>query len=95
MGLLFFFWIVYTICLLWTVFLRFKMIYILEENGFTISKFASYITVVNKFSLKNNQHKIKKLRPKRMRLFITVAYMSYYLAAAIMLVVILFMIFNF
>jgi len=95
MGLLFFFWIVYTICLLWTVFLRFKMIYILEENGFTISKFASYITVINKFSLNNNQKRIKKLRPKRMRLFITVAYMSYYLSVIISLTVILFIIFNF
>jgi len=95
MRLLFFFWIVYTICLLWTVFLRFKMIYILEENGFTISKFASYITVINKFSLNNNQKRIKKLRPKRMRLFITVAYMSYYLSVIISLTVILFIIFNF
>lgn len=71
------------------------MIYILEENGFTISKFASYITVINKFSLNNNQKRIKKLRPKRMRLFITVAYMSYYLSVIISLTVILFIIFNF
>lgn len=71
------------------------MIYVLEENGFAISKFASYITVINMVSLKNKQHKIKRSRPKRMRLFITVAYVSYYLAVAITLAIILFMIFNF
>ena len=69
--------------------LRYKMIYILEENGFSISKFAPYITVLNKFSLMNNQHRIKKLRPKRMNLFIKAAYISYYLAIVIILVVIL------
>lgn len=95
MKLLIFLWIVYTSCLLGTVYFRSKMIYILEENGFTISKFASYITVINKFSLNNNQKRIKKLRPKRMRLFITVAYMSYYLSVIISLTVILFIIFNF
>lgn len=94
MKLLFFFWIVYTMCLLGTVYLRFKMIYILEENGFAISKFASYITVINKFSLNNNQHKIKRLRPKKMKLFITVAYISYYLSLFIMLTIILFMVLN-
>ncbi len=94
MKLLIFFLIVYTACLLWTVYLRFKMIFILEENGITISKFASYITVINKFSLNNNHHRIKRLQPKRMRLFITVAYISYYLSVAITLAIILFMIFN-
>lgn len=82
-------WIICAVLALGSSFLRYKMIYILEENGFSISKFSSYITVLNKFTLMNNQHRIKKLRPKRMNLFIKAAYISYYLAIVILLVVIL------
>ena len=55
------------------------MIFILEENNITISKLASYTTVLNKFSLEKSLGKINRLAPRKINLFIKMAYLLLYL----------------
>jgi len=82
-------WVIYSICFIGTLYFRYKIIFILEENGASVSKLAPYTILINKFSLMKNRGKINKFAPKKIDLFIRMAYISYYLATVILLVVFL------
>ncbi len=60
-------------CFFVNIFLHYKMIFLLEENGVRISKLSDPFTVLNKFSSLRNRQDLKMVTPKQTRTYYILA----------------------
>ena len=66
-------------CFFVSIFLHYKMIFLLEENGVRISKLSDPFTVLNKFSSLRNRQDLKMVTPKQARTYYILAKTGLYL----------------
>lgn len=81
------FWVffaIYTILFVVLMYLRYKMIFILEEYGVRISKFAPVNTVIVKFRRLLQTQDVEELSPNFKRYAIKVAWICWYSAMIIL-----------
>ena len=81
------FWVffaIYTILFVVLMYLRYKMIFILEEHGVRISKFAPVNTVIVKFRRLLQTQDVEELSPNFKRYAIKVAWICWYSAMIIL-----------
>lgn len=81
------FWIffaIYTILFVVLMYLRYKMIFILEEHGVRISKFAHMNIVIHKFKGLLWRQDVAELSPNFKKYAVTVAWICWYSAMLIL-----------
>ena len=91
------FWVIfaiYSILFVVLTYLRYKMIFILEENGVRISKFAPFNLVVNKFRKLIRKQDVKELSPTFRKYAVRVAYICWYSAMLILIGVFVYGVFS-
>lgn len=74
----------YAILCMVLMYLRYKMIYVLEEHGMRISKFAHMNTVINKFKGLLRTQDVEELSPNFKKYAVTMAWICWYLAMSIL-----------
>ena len=87
------FWIffaIYTILFVVLMYLRYKMIFILEEHGVRISKFAPINAVIVKFRRLLQAQDVEELSPKFKKYAVKVAWICWYSAMLILVGVFLY-----
>jgi hypothetical protein len=90
MTIVFIIWGICFIGIIVSSYIRFKLIYLLEENGERISKFAPHLTVYNKISLMMATHQeIVGISPQKLKSLLKAAYILYYVLMATLFLVII------
>ena len=75
---------IYSILFVVLTYLRYKMIFILEEHGMRISKFAPINAVIVKFSRLLQAQDVEELSPKFKKYAVTIAWTCWYSAMLIL-----------